>query len=125
MAENDQQVQEQSAPHKPSVKLNDSIVTNDVHLATFLATLECDPQQILKGPERTNYGPVTKWVYGNNGIAEEIYILWSKANANPSERKDFGPGWETWEPEKKEFAVALLAAYTNNLRHFLAEAKRG
>lgn len=101
------------------VKVIDCIITPSTHLAAFLGTMGCKPQEVLKGPERTQLGyPVTKWVYENDGRAEEIYAMWGKAVAG-------GGGWETWDQPTKELVVNVLAAFTDNLRHFLTEVKRG
>ena len=100
------------------VKVADSIITNSVHLATFLGTMGCKPVQIHKGPERTQLGyPITKWEFENDGRAEEIYGMWGKPSAT-------APSWETYPDEVKQLVIDIITAHSDNLRHFLMEAKR-
>ena len=100
------------------VKVADSIITNSVHLATFLGTMGCKPVQIHKGPERTQLGyPITKWEFENDGRAEEIYGMWGKPSA-------VAPSWETYPDEVKQLVIDIITAHSDNLRHFLQEAKR-
>ena len=104
---------------EPPKQVASLLFTQNVHLATFMATAGCEPQQVLRGPERTQLGhPIVKFVYDNSGgVAEEIFAMWS----NP---KTDARGWGDLSREEKEILINFITAHANNLRHFLAEVKK-
>jgi len=103
---------------KSAEKIAEVVVTPSVYLACFLGTMGCTPQQILKGPERTQLGhPITKWVYENKGLAEELYIRWGKPD-------EVFPEYKDWSEREKQLVASYVSAFAENLRHFLTEVKK-
>ena len=96
------------------------LFTQNVHLATFLGTCGCKPIAVKKGPERTQLGhPITKFVYDNSdGRAEEIFALWCRPEVGLD-------GWDSFSMDEKKKFINLITAHCENLRHFLAEVKKG
>jgi hypothetical protein len=94
------------------------VIVQSTHLAAFMATADCKLVTIKKGPERTNLNtPVTKWVYQGGDKAEEIMMRWARPN---KESRD----WDHLTNEEKDIVINHLTAFSDNLRHFLTEAKK-
>ena len=94
------------------------VLTPSTHLAAFLGTCGCQPVTIKRGPEKTGLGtPVVKWVYTGTPKSEQIMLMWRKPN---KEARD----WDALNDEEKEIVINFLTAFSENLRHFLAEAKK-
>jgi hypothetical protein len=95
------------------------LCTSSTHLADFLATCGCPIQQVLTGPERTPDGrPVVKWVFPENSTATEIMVLWKNP---PKDTRD----WEQLSFEEKQIVINFVTAFSDNLRHFIKQAKEG
>jgi hypothetical protein len=95
------------------------LVTGSTHLADFLATCGCKIQQTTSGPERTPEGrPVVKWVFDESPTATEIMALWKNP---PDNSRD----WEQLSFEEKQIVINFVTAFSDNLRHFIKQAKEG
>lgn len=111
---------ESAAVVDPGKVIAEVVVTSSTHLADFLATCGVKPQQILAGPERRpgDNAPVVKWCFHSSPKAEEIMLLWAKP---PKDARD----WDRLTPEEKGIVINFVTAFSDNLHHFISQAKRG
>jgi hypothetical protein len=94
------------------------ISLQSTHLSAFLATCECNPTGLLKGPEVTAMGnQVTKWHFKVTPMLEEIVKRWRHPK---TEARD----WGQLSDEEKDVVINFITAFSDNLKHFLSDAKR-
>lgn len=94
------------------------IQIQSTHLSAFLATMGCKPIMVNRGPERTAQGnPIAKWVFDVDDKLREIVKMWANPNAEAAD-------WEQMTYEQREIVINIVNAFSDNLKHFLSDAKR-
>lgn len=97
------------------------VSTSNLHLATLLATVGAQPQQIIQDGGVTPEGnPLTRWVFKADGLAEETIAFWNNPGKYRNGR-DVLPirDWEQMTHEERSMAINVVAAFTSNLKHFV------
>lgn len=119
-----------NVPVEPGVPISEPIsfvTTSNLHLATLLATCGCTPISKVKMQAKTPAGdPLTQWTFKSDAVADEVMALWQNPGKFRKGRAlEACRDWEQMTHEERAMAVNVLAAFTSNLRHFLATIKKG
>lgn len=99
------------------------------HLSAFLATHNCKPVAVVKGPEVTSLGnPVAKWRFMSTENLKDIAIRWSHPVKDAADWDDLNKaeleGKTFTAAEVKDILINSTTGFSDNLRHFLSDAKR-